>query len=91
LQEQERREEIKEAHKKEGDALTETSPSANSQANLITASSQTLAVSLAATRLLRTHDAARTLAVLLLATLAATIASRRPPCVVVVVVLVLHV
>jgi hypothetical protein len=81
--------------KSEGDALMRASPSANSPirlaANLASASSQALVVSLAATRLRRIDDAARALAVLPQATLAATIASRLSPHVVIVVVLVLHV
>jgi hypothetical protein len=67
--------------KKEGDALTETSPSANSRANLSAnlplASSQALAVSLAATPRSRAYDAARALTVLSQATLAATIIAAR--------------
>jgi hypothetical protein len=61
------------------------SPSANAPANLTAASSQALIVSLAATRLRRIRNAARALAILPLATLAATIAFRWPLNVVVVV------
>jgi hypothetical protein len=55
-----------------------TSPSANSQTILPTASSQALIVTLTATRLSRIRDAARALPVLTQATFAAAIAPRWP-------------